>query len=129
MTKSRLYGMGKEGYYMTPQTFWSKLRYAFSIEDDSEDIQRRFSDEEIRLLDKVADGIVKRRLSSPALIFLESVRPLNFLSSQAIVFLQPIVGLIISKKEIDLLAKILEKRESIPLLIELIEKKEEAVKC
>jgi hypothetical protein len=121
--------MGKEGYYMTPQTFWSKLRYAFSIEDDSEDIQRRFSDEEIRLLDKVADGIVKRRLSSPALIFLESVRPLNFLSSQAIVFLQPIVGLIISKKEIDLLAKILEKRESIPLLIELIEKKEEAVKC
>jgi len=101
--------------------FWSKLKYAFSVEDE---IHQTFSEEEMKLLNKVADLINKKRLNTPAVMFLESVRPLNFLGSQVMVFLQPIVSFVISTKELDLLSKILEKRKSIPLLIELIEKRE-----
>jgi hypothetical protein len=105
----------------TQNNFWSKLKYAFSTEDES---SVKFSDEEIQLLNKIAGLIIKKRLGPVTVMFLESVRPLNFLGSQVMVFLQPIISFVISTKELDLLAKILEKRKSIPLLIELIEKKE-----
>ncbi|MFH0887704.1 MAG: hypothetical protein V1871_00655 [Planctomycetota bacterium] len=105
----------------TESNFWSKLKYAFDVEDETHQV---FSDEEIKLLNKVADLINKKRLNTAAVMFLESVRPLNFIGSQAMVFLQPIVSFVISTKELDLLSKILEKRKSIPLLIELIEERE-----
>lgn len=105
----------------TKSNFWSKLKYAFNVEDET---HQTFSEEEIKLLNKVADLINKKRLNTVAVMFLESVRPLNFFGSQIMTFLQPIVSFVISTKELDLLAKILEKRKSIPLLIELIEKKE-----
>lgn len=105
----------------TKSNFWLKLKYAFSVEDET---SSTFPDEEMQLLNKVANIIVKKRLAAAAVIFLESVRPLNFLGSQAMVFFQPIVSFVISTKELDLFAKILEKRKSIPLLIELIEKRE-----
>jgi hypothetical protein len=105
----------------TKSNFWSKLKYAFTVEDET---SITFSEEEMKLLNKVTDIIVKKRLTAVAVMFLESVRPLNFLGSQVIVFFQPIVNLIISTKELELLSKILEKRTSIPLLIELIEKRE-----
>lgn len=104
------------------QDFWSKLKYAFHIEDESQTV---FSEEETALLNKVADAVVKRRLTAPALMFLESVRPLNFLGSQVMVFFQPIVSLAISIKEMEMLAQILERRRSIPFLIEIIEKRED----
>ena len=105
------------------RTFLQKLRYAFAVEDKS---FITFSEDEMKLLNKVADIVVKRRLTTPAVIFLESVRPLNFLGSQVIVFIKPIVDLVISIKEMAVLAKLLEKRNSIPLLIDLIEKREAA---
>ena len=61
-------------------------------------------------------------------MFLESIRPLNFLSSQVIVFFEPIVALAISTKELALFGQILEKRKSIPLLIDIIEEKETMAK-
>ena len=101
--------------------FWSKVKYAFHVEDES---NQKFSEEELALLNKVADIVVRKRLTAPAMMFLESVRPLNFLGSQAMIFFQPIVSLVVSTKEVDLLAQILERRSSIPLFIELIEKRE-----
>lgn len=107
------------------QGFWNKVKYAFQTEDESQTV---FSEEETVLLNKVADAVVRKRLTAPAVMFLESVRPLNFLGSQVMVFLQPIVALAISTKDMELLARILERRKSIPFLIELIEKKEEDAK-
>jgi len=101
--------------------FWDKVKYAFATEDES---KQKFSEEEMGLLSKVADIVVRKRLTAPAMMFLESVRPLNFLGSQAMIFFQPIVSLVVSTKEVDLLAQILERRSSIPLFIELIEKRE-----
>ncbi|MDI6733555.1 MAG: hypothetical protein QME51_06290 [Planctomycetota bacterium] len=103
------------------QNLWAKMKYAFAIPDEKD---QTFSDEEMLLLNKVADMVVKRQLTTPAVLFLESVRPLNFLGSQTMVFFQPIVGLLISTREMEMLSQILERRKSIPLLIELIEKKD-----
>ncbi|MEW6025991.1 MAG: hypothetical protein AB1599_01670 [Planctomycetota bacterium] len=104
--------------------FWDKVKYAFQTEDESKTV---FSDDEMTLLTKVADIVVRKRLTAPAVMFLESVRPLNFLSSQVMVFFQPIVSLAVSAKEVELLAQILERRRSIPLLIELIESKDQQI--
>lgn len=97
--------------------FWAKVRHAFAIDPASEVI----SAEEEGLLSKVATGVVKRQLEVPASMFLESVRPLNFLASQALVFLQPILGMVLSPAEVEKFAKLLEKRNALPRLIELIE--------
>jgi hypothetical protein len=102
--------------------FWDNFKYAFQTEDDSKVV---FSEAEMALLGKVAGMVVKKRLAAPALMFLESVRPLNFLGSQVMIFFQPIVSLAVSTKDIELLAQILERRKSIPFLIELIENKED----
>jgi hypothetical protein len=103
--------------------FWAKFKDAFQIEDESKTV---FSEEETALLNKVADAVVRKRLTTPAVMFLESVRPLNFLGSQVMVFFQPIVSLAVSTKDMELLAQVLERRKSIPLLIEIIEKREDS---
>lgn len=78
------------------------------------------------LISKLADIVVRRNMSMPAIMFLESVRPLNFVGSQAMVFFKPILSRFFSKQEYDKLATILENREVIDLLIKEIEQKSEA---
>ena len=75
------------------------------------------------LIRKLADFVVKRNMSMPAIMFLESVRPLNFLGSQAMVFFKPIISRFFTKVEYDKLATLLEKREVIDRLIKEIEQK------
>lgn len=48
------------------------------------------SDQEI--LTRLANWVVKRRLTAPAIIFLESHRPLSFVGSQAMIAASPIVS-------------------------------------
>ncbi|OHB74481.1 MAG: hypothetical protein A2Z34_08305 [Planctomycetes bacterium RBG_16_59_8] len=95
-----------------------KLRHAFAVESPEDAI----SAEDRRILEKVAREVVRRRLTTPALMFLESVRPLNFFGSQAMVFLQPIAAFVVSPQEVERFALILEKRKSIDTLMEIIEK-------
>jgi hypothetical protein len=100
-----------------------KLRHAFAVEQDA-----KFTEEEIALVDKLALLVVKRQMATPALMFLESVRPLNFLGSQAMEFFKPIVGFVWSTAEFEKMALILERRKSIDLIIERIEKTSEEYK-
>ena len=75
------------------------------------------------LISKLADIVVRRNMSVPAIMLLESVRPLNFVGSQAMVFFKPIISRFFTSAEYDKLATILEKREVIDLLIIEIEQK------
>ena len=75
------------------------------------------------LIRKLADYVVKRNMSVPAIMFLESARPLNFVGSQAMVFFKPVISRFFTSTEYDKLATILEKREVIELLIKEIELK------
>lgn len=105
---------------MNLKGLFAKLKYAFAIES-SEDT---FSAEEIALLDKFTTMVIKRQMATPAVMFLESVRPLNFIGSQVMVFFQPLVSLFFSGEEYEMLARIFERRKSVGILIEIIEQKQ-----
>jgi len=79
------------------------------------------SQEERALLEKVAATIVSRRMSGPALLFLESAGPMNFLGSQALHFLAPILDLACDAREVELAAHLLERRDAISHLIAMID--------
>ena len=96
------------------------LVHAFSVEDP----QHTFSAEDEALLGRVAKYIAARRMMVPAILFLESMRPLNFVGSQVMVFLQPILASFFSAQDYKRLSEILEKRQSIDVLIRKIEQNE-----
>jgi hypothetical protein len=86
-------------------------------------LEAELSDEDKALLDKVADGISKRRLASAALFFLESVKPMNFIASQAMIFFRPIIHAISRGDPLmwDRVQKLLERRGAIELLLRRLE--------
>lgn len=92
------------------------LRRAFSMDKGGKGL-----DEQDRaLVEKLADFVIKRGMGEPAIIFLESMKPLSFVGSQAMVFFRPILTTFFSPKDYERLSRILEKRECIDILIEEI---------
>ena len=77
--------------------------------------------EQRALLEKVATWIVRRGLTTPAILFLETGKPLNFLGSQLLIGLGPFVQAIFKGDAYQKFALILEKDANVELLIELIE--------
>jgi hypothetical protein len=80
------------------------------------------TEDERRLLDELADGIARRRLTSAAMFFLESVKPMGYVGSQMMLFLRPMVSVVWSNPtRWDQLQQVLEKRGSIELLLRRLE--------
>ena len=79
-------------------------------------------DEQEALLTKVATEIVRRRLTVPAILFLETYKPLNFIGSQMLIMLNPFVTSIFNTAEYQKFALIIEKDANVELLTQLIEK-------
>ena len=73
------------------------------------------------MLERVADAIVTRRMATPAMLFLESMGPMNFLGSQVLHVLTPIIESVLSATELTQIARLLERRDSIHRLMTLIE--------
>jgi len=97
----------------------AELSHAFSTTSGTD----VFSTEDLVLLDRVADAVVKRGMTAPATVFLESLGPMNFLGSQALHFLTPIVELALNAKEVEQAARLLERRDTISRLITIIDTK------
>jgi hypothetical protein len=93
------------------------FRHAFAVRPE----QDHFTSEDLALLERVADAIVRRGMATPATLFLESMGPINFLGSQALHVLAPIIEFALSATELTQIARLLERRDSIPRLIILIE--------
>lgn len=102
---------------------WGKVRaelsHAFSTGSKAE----AFTSEDLALLDRVADAVVKRGMAAPATVFFESLGPMNFLGSQALYFLSPIVEWAFNVREVEQVARLLERRDTISRLITLIDTK------
>jgi hypothetical protein len=81
-----------------------------------------YTPEEEHLLDRIARGIVRFEMTVPAIFLLESSKPLNFVGSQFLHFLSPIVHSIFNARELDRFAAMLEKRETMEELIVRIER-------
>ncbi len=78
-------------------------------------------EEEMAVLEKVAHKVVDKGMTVPAILFLESVKPLNYIGSQALVFFEPIIQTIFNFRDYDTFRCALEKRESIEIMIQQIE--------
>lgn len=97
----------------------AELSHAFSTTSEAE----VFTTEDLALLERAADAVVKRGMAAPATVFLESLGPMNFLGSQALYFLTPIVEWAFQAKEVEHVARLLERRDTIARLIAIIETK------
>ena len=98
------------------------LRHAFAVQA----AQDEWTAEDDVLLDRVADAVVKRGMAAPAAVFLESLGPMNFLGSQALHFMAPVLECAFSAKEVTHVARLLERRETIARLLSLIDAKSAA---
>ena len=100
---------------------WDRVRtglaHAFSTRSEAES----FTVEDLALLQRIAEAVVQRRMAAPAVVFLESLGPMNFLGSQALHFFAPIIELAFSAQEVSLVAALLERRDTTVRLIALIE--------
>ena len=76
------------------------------------------------LLSRLAKEIVDRSLTAPAIMFLESTKPLSFVGSQVMVFFSPFVKAFWDGVSYDQLAALLEDRINIELLLGEIERLE-----
>lgn len=77
--------------------------------------------EEAAVLEKVAKKVVEWKMTVPAILFLESVKPLNYIGAQAMVFFEPIVQAIFSIKDYDSFRIAMERRENVENLLQKIE--------
>ena len=78
--------------------------------------------EDSALLDTLARHVVDLRMDVPAVLFLESIGPLNYLGSQMMLFFAPIVHAFFSGASYDRFQHLLEQRASIQELVTRIEK-------
>ena len=95
------------------------LRHAFAVQPENQPL----AVEDVQLLERIADVIVNRRMTAPATMFLESMGPMNFLGSQALHFLTPILDCAFNTKEVEQVARLLERRDTVTRLIAIIEAK------
>lgn len=105
--------------------FKARLKSAFSVPEEPE---FRPTEQQVRIVAKMADWVVRRRLSVPAVMLLESVTPLNYIGSQVLVFFYPFVTVFLNAQDYRAFQEMLEYRESIRYMIEAIEQREEALK-
>ncbi|TPW16650.1 MAG: Uncharacterized protein FD129_685 [bacterium] len=80
--------------------------------------------EDLDLLETIALAVVSRRMTVPAILFLESTKPLSFLGSQFLYFLEPIVRSLIKGDQYRRVAVLLEDRANVERLLLAIEARE-----
>ncbi|MCK5130979.1 MAG: hypothetical protein KAR40_02375 [Candidatus Sabulitectum sp.] len=73
------------------------------------------------LVKKIARKIVERDLTVPAIIFLESIKPVSFLGSQMLVFANPVVSLLVQSGDYYRFVRMIEDRENVEKLTVAIE--------
>ena len=83
--------------------------------------QLEISETQRQAVDKVSEFIVRFKLTIPAILTLESMRPLGFVGSQFMHVLSPSIGAFLSPHTWDEMAKLLEEREGIDYVISRIE--------
>jgi hypothetical protein len=94
-----------------------KLKHAFAVESENEPLTA----EDTALLEKAAGFIARRRLTLPAVMLLEVLTPLSFLTSQAMIVLEPLLGPFFPRDDYARVIKILSRRDGFGLFMRRIE--------
>jgi hypothetical protein len=87
--------------------------------DVSGEVEPASEDEE--LIRKVAERIVRMRMTVPAIFFLESSKPLAFLGSQLLIFLEPFVQTLFNIRQYQRFALLMEDRDNWEKMIRKVE--------
>lgn len=84
--------------------------------------EAKLSPDDLAILDELAGAIARRGLGTPALFFLESMRPLGFVGSQLMLVLRPVVAIAWpDPRRWDAVQRVLEVRGATELLCRRIE--------
>lgn len=94
------------------------LKHAFAVEPPGPAVP---TPEQKSAVDKVCAEIVRRHLTMPALLFLESARPLNYLGAQAMHFFMPVFSVLTDTGGPKNFAEFLSQRGSVDYLCQRIE--------
>jgi hypothetical protein len=109
-----------------PGRHWKKIKTtfasAFKVDDEKDWVP---NERQKAIVDKLAKWVINHRLSLPAIMTLESISPLNFLGSQAMVFFQPFVAAFLNTGDYKEFQEMLEYRQSIHYMVQVLEAREE----
>jgi hypothetical protein len=78
------------------------------------------------LLVAVATRVVRLRMEIPAVLFLESIKPLSFVGSQAMVFFQPFAQALFPWPQYERFTQLMSDRDNLERLTRLIETEADA---
>jgi hypothetical protein len=99
-----------------------RLKHAFAVEPPGPcepDAAER------PVVDRLCREVVRRRLTTPALLYLEVSRPLHYIGSQAMHFFRPIVAALFDTRGYELFTRFLERRGSVDYLVRRLESLED----
>jgi len=92
--------------------------------DSDSEAKAEPEDEDEALIEKVALRVVGMRMTVPAIFFLESSKPLAFLGSQLLIFLEPFVQTLFNFRQYQRFAFLMEDRANWERLIRRVEELE-----
>ena len=93
----------------------------FPIDSSKDDKAPELNEHEKELLDKVAKKVVYWKMTVPAIMALESVKPMNYIGAQAMVFFEPIVQALFNFQDYDTFRQMMERRQTLEDLLQRIE--------
>ena len=97
------------------------LKHAFGIETAA-DLSP--TPEQLETIDQFCRIVIRKRMIVPVSLFLETVRPLNYVGSQILHGLSPFVSVWMKPQSLNEMAEFLENRGAIDFLCERLEKME-----
>jgi hypothetical protein len=88
-----------------------------------------FDEADLALLGRVADRVVALRLEVPAILALESARPLSLVAGQSMIFFEPLVQAMFRIADYRRFATLIERRDTMERLVGLIDERAVAARA
>ena len=88
------------------------LKHAFAVDDGP----LKPTPEQAALVEQLAQEVVRRGMTAPALMFLGMSEPLNYVTAQAIHFFTPMINAVVETNAHKTLAELLEHRGAIEFI-------------
>jgi len=102
---------------------FARLKHAFAIKKPE---GAALTPRQGEILDRLSAKVVEWDMAVPAMLFLETVKPLNYVGSQALVFFGPIAKTLFAVEDYEELVALMEERSSVEALLTRIEEKQAA---
>jgi len=79
------------------------------------------NEREEQIITRLAAKVVEWKMAVPAILLLESLKPLNFIGAQMMIFFEPFVQTLFNLKDYDTFREMMERRENVERLLLKIE--------